>query len=470
MKKILFTLLSLLALIAFASCGGGNGQPDPGETGTDILAVLTDEVLRVHCDASNADPGSTVQLVRPYFGQDTADALGGFTITVELATATASHQASQATDEAHINYVEAGETMLAITPIVAYGSLVTAPLFSTGSAPNDMVFGNDSLYIANSLDNTVVRYGLDGTALATANYNEYASPSYLGLGDTTLYVLTNGDNNLYAHNADDLAATGLTESLSSVLDGDEANAAFPGPGVPACGNAVLYIPLSMIYAFDALTEYTTSYVLQYTNSGALSKVDSLSGKNGICCVMNPATDDLLATSAGEIQFDEFWAPYATTDSYLDIIKSGADNQALNLGQIGAGRIAVAPGGSRAFIGNSLSGNLYSVDLEAETVLHGADDPIVLTEEFTYIADVAYTPDGKYILAASFNTDEVYVIDAATDEINPGPYPAPFDLALDPELMAGAANIEIDPTPRADGGYDAYVLYGVANAVAKIALF
>ena len=138
--------------------------------------------------------------------------------------------------------------------------------------------------------------------------------------------------------------------------------------------------------------------------------------------------------------------------------------------IGAGRIAVAPDGTRAYLGNSLSGNLYSVDLGAETVLHGAGDPLVLTEELTYIADVAYTPDGKYILAISFNTDELYVIDAATDELNPGPYPAPFDLALDPELMAGVANIEIDPAPRSDGGYDVYVLYGVANAVAKIALF
>jgi hypothetical protein len=43
------------------------------------------------------------------------------------------------------------------------------------------------------------------------------------------------------------------------------------------------------------------------------------------------------------------------------------------------------------------------------------------------------------------------------------------MSLDPELIAGCANVEIDPTPRADGGYNAYVLYGVANAVAKVEL-
>lgn len=463
--------LALLALwITCVACQGGGTTPDPEPAKSNILAVRTDSILRVHCSQSSADPGTIAQAVFPYFGQDTVDDNGGFTITIDLPQA--SSRPSQAISEVHLNYSVDGVVQLAKVPVSWLSARVTKPLFSTGAGPNDMVFGNESLYVANSLDNTVVRYGLDGAELATATFDEYASPSYLGLGGDTLYVLTNGDNHLYGYDAHGLGTAKITADIYQALDMDAVAAAFPGPGVPACTADAVYFPLAMITAFDASTVYGEALILRYPVSAPdakLLKVPMI-GRNGFCCAINPATGDLLATSAGEIQFDEFWTPYADTHSYLEIYPREETVLPISLGKVGAGRVAAAPDGSRAYLGNSLNGNLYSVDLEAQSVLRGEDNPIVLTEEFTYVSDVAYTPDGKYILATSFNTDELYVIGAATDEVNPGPYPAPFDLSLDPELLAGCANVEIDPTPRADGGFDAYVLYGVGNAVAKVELF
>ncbi|MCH7472155.1 hypothetical protein IIA79_04300 [bacterium] len=136
----------------------------------------------------------------------------------------------------------------------------------------------------------------------------------------------------------------------------------------------------------------------------------------------------------------------------------------------SGTPSVSADGAIAYIGNALSGNLYKVDLESFVVLRGEDSPIVLTDEYTFISDVTFTPDGKYVLATSFNTDELYVIDPATDTVNPGPYPGPFDLSLDPELLAGCVNVEVAPKPGDPGRYSAFVLYAVGNAVARVDLF
>ena len=39
-----------------------------------------------------------------------------------------------------------------------------------------------------------------------------------------------------------------------------------------------------------------------------------------------------------------------------------------------------------------------------------------------------------------------------------------------ELMAGCLGVEINPAADASGGYTAYVLYAIANAVAEVKLF
>jgi DNA-binding beta-propeller fold protein YncE len=104
------------------------------------------------------------------------------------------------------------------------------------------------------------------------------------------------------------------------------------------------------------------------------------------------------------------------------------------------------------------------------VLRGQSHPIHLTDAFTYVSDVEFTPDYKYLLATSFNTDELYVIDPATDTVNPGPYPTPFNLRGSSNLLSGAARIAIAPDPTgSNSNVKVYVLLGVANAVAKVDL-
>ena len=454
-------LIATLALFE-AACSGGGGVDDPPAQ-SDISAVMHQDTIRVYAGPGSADPGTEVTSSTGVDDKSVAAVDGSiqFDIVGAVLPQTQPYQLT-------LSYTKDATAMELSVTVAQQSSVVTTPLFSTGSAPNDIRFGNDSLYVANSLDNTVVRYGVDGTALATAGFAEYSSPSYLGLTGDVLWALCNGDNQLVG-----LDAADLTESVTAVnlANNFAALPAFAGPGSPACDGLSIYVPLSMIVSFGDLSVYGTATVLNY-DAGAttpeLTTAQTLTGHNGQSAVFNPATGDLLVTSAGEIQFDEFWSPYVTTDSYLDIYATDGGHTAINLGQVGAGAIAVTPDGQTAYIGNALTGDLFQVDLASGTP---ADDPIELTTEFTYVSDVTITPDGKYVLATSYNTDELYVINAATGEVNPGPYPAPFDLSLDDSLLAGTLGVVVDPSADAvSGRYTAYVLYGIANAVAEVQLF
>jgi DNA-binding beta-propeller fold protein YncE len=462
-------VLCMAAAALLAGCRSGDEVPQPEPEASGILAVRTPSVLRAYGPPGTADPGTQAQVVYPYSGQDQVDYEGSFTITIPTPQ---QGWAYPMPTEVHVNLTSDGEVLLAKAPIIGLDSRVSKPIFPTGAGPNDMVFGNGSLYVANSFDNTVVRYDLDGAELSRASFAEYASPSYLGLTDSALYVVANGSNTLTGHNPVNLAALDPPREQDISLGG----LTFPGPGKPGIVGNFVYIPMAMILEFGETTEYDLGSLLFVGfDEEPLQGLVDLSGDNGQQAYYDRSTGHLLVTTAGQMQFDESFRPFVTTDSYLDVFDGSAVEEPLvtvDLGRIGAGPLSISTDSEAAYIGSALSGNLYKVDLTVFQVLRGEDNPIVLTEEFTYISDVAITPDGRYVLATSFNTDELYVVDAefADNTVNPGPYPAPFDLRLDPELMAGCLNVEIDPTPRADGCYTAYVLYGVANAVAKVELF
>jgi DNA-binding beta-propeller fold protein YncE len=455
-------VICVAVLILLAACGTRNTpvEPDP----SDVLAVSASAgTARVYAEPGSADGGTTASIVAGGTGTATVETDGSFTIDVQLASASAVSQAATLI----VEYTKAGFTLTSEGVVQQLSAQVTTPMFSTGAGPNDMVFGLDSLYVANSFDNTVVRYGLDGSEIASVAYDAYASPSYLALAGDMLWVAANGENTVKG-----FGTAGLAPDASQVFALTGEGTAFIGPGGIAAIAASVFIPRAEITGFGPPSVYAQGALdIADTGDGTLTPL-VLTGKNATHSAYDAARDYLVVVCTGEVQFDEFWTPFVESSAYVEVYDV-ADNMAevtvIDLGETGAGCIALDQSAGIVYLGNCLNGNLYKVDYVDGTVLRGEANPIVLTEEFTYISDVAFTPDGRYVLATSFNTDELYVIDTATDTVNPGPYPAPFDLSLDPELMAGCANVEIDPTPRADGGYNAYVLYGIANAVAKVEL-
>jgi hypothetical protein len=244
--------------------------------------------------------------------------------------------------------------------------------------------------------------------------------------------------------------------------------AFMGPGQPSFFAGRLFVPRAQIQTFGPTT-YGPGNLSIVSLDGAPTVTVSTTGHNASSSVVDAVRQRLYVTTAGELHFDGDFNPSITTDSFLEVYDLSAGVEPLaqvNLGPVGATAIALTDDGSAAYLGNLLNGNVYKVDTVTLTVDRGQSNPIVVVDEFTYISDIEVIPGTDFMAATSFNTDELYVIDTASDTINPGPYPAPFDLSLDPNLLAGAAGVEIPPR---SGGLSAYVLLGVANAVARVDL-
>lgn len=77
-------------------------------------------------------------------------------------------------------------------------------------------------------------------------------------------------------------------------------------------------------------------------------------------------------------------------------------------------LAITADGKLAYAGSGTTAALFKMDLEDSKVLRGSDDPIVLGDiESTDSMAVAAGPDGV-IFAGSFNRDQVFAVDTATD--------------------------------------------------------
>lgn len=463
-RTCIATLLCACAM-AVASCT--HGSPIAPEPST-FSVLKSGNAIGVSAPAGSADAGTTVTVASGGSGSGTAAADGSvaFNGTVGDGALT-------------LSYTRSGQPLVTEVTVAPLDSLVSKPLFSTGSAPNDMelLTNHDqqaipqSLYIANSLDNTVVQYAPDGTVLSTATFPPGTSPSYVSIGDgeTELFVTANGNNILYGLNMFD-----LSQPTRQWLLGD-SSAAFIGPGKPLVdAEGMAFVPRAEITGFGPPTVYGDS-MLEQIDLNTPQPLNRFFGNstrhNGVYAGQGLSfqqPNEVLVVSAGELQFDVNFHPIVTSNSYLTFVQSGVGlsesaEQTLSLGPIGASILAVNAGTGMGYLANLIDGNVYKVDLVDHIVLRGKENPIHLTDEFTYIGDVEFVPGTDLLLASSFNTDEVYVIDTATDTVNPAPYPGPFDMSLDPQLLAGTSSIEVD-----NAGH-AYVLYAIANAVARIDL-
>jgi 6-phosphogluconolactonase (cycloisomerase 2 family) len=453
-------LLLMLSTLLLAACGGG---PAPTPTPAQVRGIaFGTSQARLYAGPNSADAGSTVSATAGGTGTATAAADGSFTLTVSGAGAGGAIVSVQ--------YIQGGAPQTKDVTLTSQAASVNPALFATGQAPNDIALGADALYVANSLDNTVISYSLaTGTALQTQTLPVSTSPSYLSLSGNALWVSSNGSA---GNTLTGLRAADLSQLVGATFQLVEPTTAFIGPMEPLQVGTTLYVPRNEIKAFGATTTYGPGIVSAIDiSSGAEQQIFTV-GKNPQALAYDNTRSILYVTTAGEIQFDQNFVPSATTDSFIEAYDVAHQNGRLwsaSLGKVGAGRITLSHNGATAYLGNALTGDVFKVDLLTHAVLRGKTNPIHLTDAFTYSYDVQFTPDFRYLLVTSFNTDELYVIDPATDTLNPGPYPAPFRLGANPALLSGAGRIAVGPAAATGSNWRAYVDMGVANAIASVDL-
>jgi DNA-binding beta-propeller fold protein YncE len=459
--SIKLIIAGMLMLTAVA-CSRGEAPLLPPVDSEIHALQASSGMLRISAGPGSADAGTSASITEGGSGSGTVASDGSFSFD---ATAGAIGQGAQLTT----SYIHDGFMFSTKSSIILPDSLISLNAFSTGSAPNDLLFANDSLYVANSLDNSVVRHDLAGSILASASFPQYSSPSYLVAGAEALFAVLNGSNVIARLTALDLAHNEESDSFPLI----DSSAVFIGPAAPAFHNGHLYVPRSEVLAFAEFgsgnrSTYGPGLFTDVNFAAAAPTGESWAsvGSNPQYAVFNEPLDLLLIVSGGELNFSADFTPYVSSPSYLELYSVDGDITLLgqvSLGLSGAGAIAISPDGRTAYLGNSLNGNLYKVDIDNRTVLRGLDNPIILTEAFTYISDVELTSDGRQVLATSFNTDELFIFPSATDTPGTGAYPEPLDMSQGQDLLAGAAGVELD------GQGHVYVLNAIANSVNRITL-
>ncbi|MCD6118388.1 hypothetical protein J7K50_00925 [bacterium] len=344
---------------------------------------------------------------------------------------------------------------------------VTLNAFATGDAPSRFVVYNHSVYTLNSFGNTMSVHSADDySEVATVSFPVGAGPYDVVFGGDTAYICGNGSNAVYRYSAGNAEIDDETVSLATA---ETADYAFIGPGDMAVVGGKLYVPLSGMVSFgDAANGIPAEY-----GPGRVAVIDlagfSLEGFIDTGFV-NPTVCSagiggaLYIVCTGELQFDESYMPSAGSDGGLVIYNTVSDEIAysINLGRTLPSAF-IAFNATEGFIGSNLKGEIYRVRLDTGAVMRGPDDPITVTQEFTYISGFTGL-QGLGVLAGSFNTDEVYFIDPTDDSVSKAPFSEPFSFSESDTFFGGLADIALYESGDIR---KVFVLMGIANQVGVI---
>jgi len=449
------------------SCGGGGGRaPQPQPPGGGGTSKPT-QIVAIRAESGNVyvlgKPGSTKAgtEVTVSSSSGTVDAIsesdGSFTVAL----------GDKPLGSILVSFTDDTGRKKNFRPtIYSYDQQVALDALKVGRAPNDMVFTDAHFIVANSMDNSVQIYSREGfELLKEVQLPEFSSPSYLAVSGSTLFVVCNGNNTLYAIQLSEGEEFGQTIYSVELPSGE---AEFLGPGKPAIENGRVFIPVANIDRFvdpGLETPYLPAEVLVVSESTRkLERRITLSGENALEAVtLSPGK--VLVVEAGGISFREDYTPFLTSSSFIEVIDAEdfSIEQVVNLGMIGANSPSIDDGRGRLYLGSMVFGWVFVVDTNTFEILRGFLDPIVLTNEFTFVADTLVYQGS--LIASSFNEDKIYAVDLESLEPGSYPFPEPIFVGVNEEgFLAGVQNLYADAEKP-----ELYFLQAVANRLGKVNL-
>jgi len=151
---------------------------------------------------------------------------------------------------------------------------------------------------------------------------------------------------------------------------------------------------------------------------------------------------LYVSCTGTVDFvpPDYYAE-ALTEGGIHVIDPGTLQivDSYNLGLGAPGPMGFSPDGRYLYAASSVAGRIFRIDLAEKKILNGYDNPIVIDDKLgTYVPFITVTPQGL-LVCASFNSDTIHFLDSRTGELNPFPFFKPIDLSpeLTPSPFTGA---------------------------------
>jgi hypothetical protein len=255
--------------------------------------------------------------------------------------------------------------------------------------------------------------------------------------------------------------------------GDAAAAgAFAGPQGVAVANGLAFVAnANPSYSGQSLVYGPGSVTVVRLSDGAVLRVLPLAAPNPgavaaagnrvvVACSGSTAFDGKVVRPAGDgavVVLDA--ATVVSTGVPLRVIPlpRSADHPLVGY----PSSVALFDGGATAWLGSGTAPALFHVDLDAGTVLRGADDPVALGDLAAQDTVVVRAGPRGQLLAGRFEADEVLALDPATgaaSSVLPGPFPVG---------SPGEPDGVLDLAVREGGTPDLYVLLGLASKVAAL---
>lgn len=451
------TLVLLFTLVTLAACGSGGGgitpPPTPPQSSAVKFYTYPSGAQWIVAPPGTATAQSAVNIV--------ADSQQYFTTAMPDGSIRYKF-APTGLRTISVDYVMAngGRKNVRPDPFVVADNL-THDYALLGMAPNDFFFHGGKCYVVNSMDNNLAVYNAsDFSFVGGMTFPIGASPSYIFVRDGLGVVTCNGNNRVYAFNPDD-----GSELWSVMIPADEVQ--FLGPGRPYADQDRIYVPLANIREFGQLGESTLYNPAQLATVNIASKnletKVMLNGYNAVEAI--PIGDNKIAVcEAGDISFDTGYVPFAYTTTYVEIydLAEQAVSRSISIGVVGGGRLLYDEARKRLLIGSLLAGRVYQISTESWLVERGLLNPIDLSDSPTFISSMALAGDA--LLAASFNEDLIYSLDADSYTVGAWPLPEPLSLEQQALFLAGPQALHYDTA-----GNRLLILEGIANRVTKFSL-
>jgi hypothetical protein len=458
MKAKATALLLVFVLGMLTACGGGGGggptpNPPPAEATAVKLFTYPSGAQWIEAPPNTAVALSDITIVadsQEYTTTALQDGSISYKFTVPNVRTIS------------VDYLPAGGGRKNIRPdVFIVANNITHDFVTLGMAPNDFFFFGGKCYVVNSMDNNLQIFNAtDFSPAGGLTFPAGASPSYIYVRDGLGVVTCNGNNRVVAFNPDD-----GTELWSEELPSDTL--AFLGPGRPFANQERIYVPLANISEFGQPGDSTLYDPAQLAVINIGSKhLENIVNLNGLDAVeIIPIGGNQIAIcEAGDFSFDANFVPFVFTSTFIDIydLTEQAVSRTLSLGVVGGGRMLYDEQRQRLLIGSLLDGRIYEISTDTWLIERGLLNPIDLSDNLTYVSGMVLM--NGTLLAASFNEDLVYSLDAEDYTLGQWPLPDPLPLEQEASFLAGPQALRFDATKNR-----LLILEGLANRITEFKL-
>ena len=347
-----------------------------------------------------------------------------------------------------------------------YDVTVERHFSAIGPAGNDVIAGDDALWIVESAANTVSRFDGDDEHIESGfvdvgnDRNPYAAAIDEAAGEiwlvnfisdtVTIADLSSGDV------VEEISDPGFADPSAVALTKTHAYVA----NVDFLGLQQGYAPGSIAVIDRSTREVAATWQTEFKNPHflAIAEVDGaaalfVSGAGAI----ERSDDRMQVTSRGGLE----WFDIST-----DPVEPSS--QTFALGQVGvetvgaAGRPLPTPDGDRLYFSSGIAPVLFVFDLKERRWLYDAAEPLQLYESHEDATHRAAMGEDGLLWVTAFNEDALYLLDTACDEL----VAPPIDVGAVANMLEGPQALAV----VADGErIHGYYLLSIANALGRVIL-